>query len=86
MASNKTPKTFLYLGTVLIILGIILLVGGTRTITYHQEIFTVNGMNLASPQTTPNYFINFIGLAIFLFGIGGLVSHFELAKRGGVKG
>ncbi len=77
MANNSS---FLYLGIVLAIIGLIILVAGTRIITYPVEYFDVNGMNLTT-GTTANYFINFFGLAIFLFGIGSLLSHAELRRR-----
>ncbi|BDB99493.1 hypothetical protein [Saccharolobus caldissimus] len=86
MASNKTPtKNFLYIGIVLAVIGVILMGVGTTTVTYQHEVFTVNGMTLGTPQITVNYFWNFVGLAIFLFGIGAILSHFELSKKG-VKG
>lgn len=75
-------KNFLYIGIALIVIGIILMAVGTRTVTYPHEVFTVNGMTLGAPATTPNYFVNFVGLAIFLFGVGALASHFELSRKG----
>ncbi|QKR00109.1 hypothetical protein GWK48_06730 [Metallosphaera tengchongensis] len=74
-------RTFLYLGVLLAIVGIILLAVGTTTWTYPREVFAVNGMNLVTGSTTPNYFFNFIGLAILLFGVGSLLSHVELGRR-----
>ncbi|WP_287690201.1 hypothetical protein [Metallosphaera javensis (ex Sakai et al. 2022)] len=73
-------NSFLYLGIILAIIGLIVLVAGTTTVTYPSEYFDVNGMNLTT-GTTANYFINFFGLAIFLFGIGSLLSHAELRRR-----
>ena len=85
MSEKQGTKLFLYLGAILVIIGLVLLVAGTRVITYSHEVFTVNGMTLGSPAQTPNYFVNFVGLAVFLFGLGSLISHFEL-KRKGVSG
>lgn len=76
-------KSFMYIGVLLAIIGIILLAAGTTTWTYPREVFSVNGMNLVSNNTTPNYFFNFVGLAIFLFGIGSLLSFAEMRRRGG---
>ncbi|AWR99164.1 hypothetical protein DFR87_05000 [Metallosphaera hakonensis JCM 8857 = DSM 7519] len=59
----------------------IILVAGTRTVSYPEEVFDVNGMNLVTGNTTPNYFINFFGLAILLFGVGSLLSHAEIRRR-----
>lgn len=86
MANQKQPnKTFMYLGILLVVIGIVMLVAGTQTITYQHEVFTVNGMNLGSAASTPNYFINFLGLAILLFGVGSLLAQVELNRKG-VKG
>ncbi|WP_240938891.1 hypothetical protein [Metallosphaera hakonensis] len=49
--------------------------------SYPEEVFDVNGMNLVTGNTTPNYFINFFGLAILLFGVGSLLSHAEIRRR-----
>ncbi|MCI2415340.1 MAG: hypothetical protein MPF33_08905 [Candidatus Aramenus sp.] len=76
-------KVFLYVGALLVVLGLILMAVGTRTITYQHEVFTVNGMTLGAPATTPNYFVNFVGLAIFLFGLGGIIVHMEMIRLGG---
>lgn len=73
-------KTFLYLGVLLVILGLVLMVAGTQTITYPKEVFTVNGMT-EEFGTTQNYFWNFMGFAILLFGLGSIVSHIELSRR-----
>lgn len=54
---------------------------GTTTLTYPSEVFTVNGMTLSS-SITKNYFWNFVGLTIFLFGIGGLLSYIEIRRKG----
>jgi len=75
-------KTFMYLGVILAIIGIIILAAGTTTWTYPREVFSVNGMNLVANNTTPNYFFNFVGLAIFLFGIGSLLSYAEMRRSG----
>ena len=85
MAGKAPTKNFLYIGIILVVIGVILIGVGTTTVTYQHEVFTVNGMTLGTPETTPNYFWNFVGLAIFLFGIGSLISHFELSRKG-VKG
>lgn len=82
MAGRVPTKNFLYIGIFLAIVGIILMAVGTTTVTYQHEVFTVNGMTLGSPETTPNYFWNFLGLAIFLFGLGSLTAHFELNRKG----
>lgn len=78
MANN----TFLYLGILLAIIGVIILIVGTTTVTFPREVFDVNGMTLSS-GTTANYFINLFGLAILLFGIGSLLSHAEVRRRSG---
>jgi hypothetical protein len=80
-------KYFLYLGVILAIIGLILLVAGTTTYTYPREQFSgVNGMYLIPDNTVPNYFYNFLGLAIFLFGLGGIISHLELERKGVNRG
>ncbi|ARM75562.1 hypothetical protein [Acidianus manzaensis] len=83
-------KVIVYISAVLVIIGIILMIAGTRTVTFAEEHFAINGMYETEGSTT-NYFWNFFGLAIFLFGIGGFLSYFELNKginnkKGGING
>ncbi|BBG23068.1 hypothetical protein IC006_0352 [Sulfuracidifex tepidarius] len=66
----------------LVVVGIILTVFGTTTYIYPREQFDVNGMIEITGNSTPNYFVNFIGLAILLFGVGGLISVVELQRIG----
>jgi uncharacterized membrane protein len=76
-------KTLIYITSILIIIGILLMALGTTKYVYPREQFSgVNGMYEVTGNTTPNYFLNLLGLAIFLFGIGGLLSYFELNKKG----
>ncbi|QGA69228.1 hypothetical protein [Sulfolobus sp. E11-6] len=82
MASNKF---FLYFGVILAIIGIILIAAGTTTVTYPSEVYDINGMTLAGYFNTPNYFWNFLGLAILLFGAGSLMSYAELRRKEGNK-
>ena len=82
MAEKVPTKKFLYIGVALVVIGVILMAAGTTVVTYQHEVFTVNGMTLGTPQRTANYFWNFVGLGIFLFGIGSLLSHFELSRKG----
>jgi len=75
-------KTLIYITGILIVIGILLMIFGTTKYIYPREQFSINGMYEISGNTTPNYFINLFGLAIFLFGIGGLLSYFEINKKG----
>ncbi len=79
---EKMAKTLVYITGILIIVGILLMALGTTKYIYPREQFSINGMYEITGNTTSNYFFNFLGLAIFLFGIGGLLSYFEINKKG----
>jgi len=77
-------KALLYISIILVVIGLILMIAGTITVTYPREVFSVNGMHEVTGNKISNYFINFFGFAIFLFGVGGLLANYEL-KRGGMR-
>jgi len=75
-----------YISILLVIVGLILFIFGKTTFVYPREQFDVNGMIEITGNSTPNYFINFFGLAILLFGAGGLISLVELQRMGNKSG
>ncbi|WP_240931346.1 hypothetical protein [Acidianus sulfidivorans] len=72
-------RSIVYISAILVIIGIILMAAGATKVVFPEEHFAVNGMYETTGSIT-NYFWNFFGLAIFLFGIGGFISYFELKK------
>lgn len=63
-------KNLLYLSIILVVIGVIAMAVGTITVTYPKEVFSINGMHEVTGNKVSNYFVNFFGFAIFLFGIG----------------
>lgn len=82
--NGNTFLKFVSIG--LVVIGLIITIFGTTTFVYPREQFDVNGMIEITGNTTPNYFVNFVGLAILLFGIGGIISLVELQRIGKGKG
>ncbi|BBD72216.1 hypothetical protein HS1genome_0605 [Sulfodiicoccus acidiphilus] len=80
---DKSASKFAYLGIALVVIGVIMMGLGTTKYVFPREVFSgVNGMYEVPYNVVDNYFVNFVGLAVLLFGVGALLSYVEMKKRG----
>jgi len=75
-------RNFAYIGIVLVIIGILMMGLGTIRYVFPREVFSgVNGMYEVPYNVVNNYFVNFLGLAVLLFGVGALLSFVEMRRK-----
>jgi len=75
-------RNFAYIGIVLVIIGMLMMGLGTIRYVFPREVFSgVNGMYEVPYNVVNNYFVNFLGLAVLLFGVGALLSFVEMRRK-----
>jgi uncharacterized membrane protein YczE len=75
-------RNFAYIGIVLVIIGVLMMGLGTIRYVFPREVFSgVNGMYEVPYNVVNNYFVNFLGLAVLLFGVGALLSFVEMRRK-----
>jgi len=75
-------RNFAYIGIVLVIIGMLMMGLGIIRYVFPREVFSgVNGMYEVPYNVVNNYFVNFLGLAVLLFGVGALLSFVEMRRK-----